>query len=141
MSKNDKRELFFTEKDVSLSDFPYEPKLTAEFGFHHERFLNQIKRIWNKCEFVPTDVLGGFFSCKDEYDCLLSMKEDLENRINQAIDNIDKLLTVVSDETVTTELKQIKQNLWKTGKERWLEIFWNIERATNENKNRNIQAA
>ena len=140
-SKNNKRELFFIESDVSptstLNFFQHHPKLTAEFGYHHERFLNLMKKLSKGREENPLhiEMLNDFSTCKDEYDCLLAMKEDLENRINQAIDNIDKLLNGVSDETLATELKQIKQDLWKTGKNRWLEIFWNIERDTNSEKN------
>ena len=144
MSKNDKRELikWAVDEDGFLEKLrQFEPQFTAEFGFHHERFLNQIKRMWNKCEFVPTDVLGGFFSCKEEYDCLLSMKEDFENRINTAIDAIEKLQNGVSDKTLATELDKIKCGLWQTGEdERWLEFFWHIERNTEKLKQENNEA-
>ena len=132
MSKNDKRELFFTEENSRewFEDI-HAPKFTAEFGYHHELFLRQIHHLVQ--EPLLSSAVGDFVRCKKEYDCLLLMKEDLENRINQAIDDIDNLLPNVSDETAA-QLTQIKQNLWQTGEMRWLEWLWNIERDTNEAK-------
>lgn len=147
MSKNDKRELINWDKFApnfleNLHHNPAgEPKLTCEFGFYHEYFLRQIYALERLLQnsnspffFELSFAVGKFLLCKKEYESLMEMKEIFEYRINQAIDDIDELLPDISDETVANKLKQIKQNLWQTGENRWIEIFWNIERNTNELK-------
>ena len=138
MSKNDKRELINWDKFApnfleNLHHNPAgEPKLTCEFGFYHEYFLMQLYQLLKNPDLYVLE--NSFLSCKKEYESLMEMKEIFEYRINQAIDDIDELLPDISDKTVANKLKQIKQNLWQTGENRWIEIFWNIERNTNELK-------
>ena len=143
MSKNDKRELikWAVDEDGFLEKLrQFEPQFTAEFGFHHQHFYMQL---FGGLVEMPTKyiLVGKFQACQDEYAALLAIKEDFENRINTAIDAIEKLQNGVSDKTLATELDKIKCGLWQTGEdERWLEFFWHIERDTEKLKQENNEA-
>lgn len=149
-----------TDWSKNHTDIDPSPQYTSEFGFHHSvclarfcyllttfsnikqreekeqraaRFFKKSTKFTSNELIEPTiAVFWAFDNARQEYAACLAHKEDFEQRINTAIDDIERLQSSGVDETVCAELEKIKQNLWKTGQERGFEYLWNVERRTNE---------
>ncbi|MBR5940837.1 MAG: hypothetical protein IKZ88_06210 [Neisseriaceae bacterium] len=148
MSQNDKRELFeqfglntYDEtEEGSRERANFYPKYSAEFGYYHERFFISLLGALSSSPHIAKNLMMNYLPTKDEYQCLLQMKEDLEQRINTAIDKIDNLISLNKEQNQPVDkLEEIKNCLWQTGENRWLEVLWDIERVSKELKELNEQ--